>query len=92
MLSISDWSNDEAQGTVDYRGRTVEFTFHPGAYTGVLMAEATPLVDIVAACVTRWNIEGADPTNRADVEKLPLGLIGRLYRKIGELAAQGDEG
>lgn len=90
MLSISEWSADEATGDVEYRGRKVEFTFRPGLYTGTLVHDETLMVEIVAKCVTQWNIDGADPTDPKDVGQLPLGLITALYRKIGMLAMQVD--
>lgn len=90
MISISEWSADEASTDVEYRGRKVEFTFHPGAYTGALVEREGMFVDIIVACVTSWNIDGADPTKREDVAQLPLGLIFAMYRKIGTLANQAD--
>lgn len=90
MISITEWASDEADSDVEYRGRKVEFTFRPGAYTGGLVEKTPLLMDIIAACVTRWNIDGADPTKREDLEGLPFGLIAALYRKIGMLANQAD--
>lgn len=88
MLKISELAADTATDAVDYRGNRVEFTFRPGAYTGEF-ATGAPVVDVIAACVTEWNIE-VPPTDVVETAKLPWGLLLRVFRKIVGLANQVD--
>lgn len=88
MISIAEFSNDEATETVTYRSHEVEFTFRPGAYTGALALQSTRNAQIIAACVTSWNIEL--PITEADIETLPAGLTGLIYLRIVELSTQVD--
>lgn len=91
MLTISQLADDTATATVKYRSHEVTFTFRPGAYTGQLARDAERAAEVVAACVTEWNIDC--PLDTASIEKLPAGLITQIYRHVRDdsvLAGLGE--
>jgi hypothetical protein len=89
MLKISELATDTETADVTYRGDRVEFTFKPGAYTAGHANGGAAVVDIIAACVTAWNID-AEPTDVTETAKLPWGLMLAVFRKISVVATRDE--
>ena len=90
MLKISDFAEDTATTTVTYRKHKVEFTFRPGAYTGELARDAQRAAEVIAKCVTEWNVDS--PLTVEELEKLPAGLIAAVYDSVRDLSMQAGLG
>lgn len=88
MLKLSELARDTAAASITYRGDTVEFTFRPGAYTAEYAA-GFAVVDVIAACVTEWNID-VPPTDTEQTKKLPWGMVLAVFRKLSALAVEED--
>lgn len=88
MLSIADFAEDEATATVKYRAHRVEITFRPGIYTAELAGRAGGFAGIVAACVTRWNIDV--PLEVGEIEKLPAGLVRAVWDTVVTLSTLAE--
>lgn len=90
VIKISDWADDVVDTTVTYRKHTIEFTFRPGAYTSALDGPGALFSDVIAGCVTKWNVDC--PLEQTAIDRLPLGAVRAVYGQIVRLATQADLG
>lgn len=88
VIKISDWADDTVDAHVTYRKHQIQFTFRPGAYTGALENTGIRFAEVLAACVTAWNIDA--PITVEAIEQLPLGAMRAVYRELVDLATMAD--